>query len=188
MKKYFKYILLLLFLPFIGLYFVKNASAISDYTFTIDQTTTTSTLICSNDTSDNKPLCSDYQYLKIDVNSFSQGELALQARFQSPATFFAFSSVNTSFSSVVYSLNSLYKIRVGGSSNLPSSYTIKLTFSENPFSDCPEPEPCPVCSDSSAFIQIIIDAFWKYHIAFAGIVVPLIAIFLVYRLLKGRLK
>lgn len=38
------------------------------------------------------------------------------------------------------------------------------------------------------YVNVVIEAFWQYHIAFAQCAAALIAIFLVYRLLKGRLK
>ena len=45
-----------------------------------------------------------------------------------------------------------------------------------------------VVSDITPYSNLVVDSFWQYHTAFAGSVVALIAIFLVYRLLKGRLR
>lgn len=185
--KHFKYILSLLVVFFIGLFFSKNVSAVSDYTFTITESTAANTLICSDDVSDNITLCSNYNYVKIE-SSFSQGTLLINYRALSPTTFNILYQANVASTSAVYTLGSVYKIRVGGSTGAPSTYTITLTFSENPFSDCPEPEPCPICSDSSAYIQVIIDAFWKYCIAFAGVIVSVIIIAFLFKFLRKVFK
>lgn len=53
---------------------------------------------------------------------------------------------------------------------------------------CPQPEPCEDPEENSRYINVVIDAFWKYHIAFAGAAAGILAIFFVYRIIKGRLR
>lgn len=42
--------------------------------------------------------------------------------------------------------------------------------------------------EDSRFMGIVIDSFWQYHVAFASACVGIIVIFLVYRIIKGRLR
>lgn len=69
--------------------------------------------------------------------------------------------------------------------------TLSFTLTQNvPNCNCPDPlppEPC-VHDENSHYVQVVMDSFWNYHTAFAGSVVALIAIFLVYRIIKGRLR
>lgn len=45
-----------------------------------------------------------------------------------------------------------------------------------------------VTTELTPYSNLVVDSFWQYHKAFAGAVAGIIVIFLVYRLLKGRLK
>lgn len=42
--------------------------------------------------------------------------------------------------------------------------------------------------ENSQFMGVVIDSFWQYHVAFASASVGIIVIFLVYRIIKGRLR
>lgn len=171
MKKYFLAILLTVLTTFA---FTSRAGAVSDYTFTITESTAPNTLICSNDTADNLPACSDYSYLKIDSN-VSSGYKYVQFRTSSVTSYNTLAAVTSASDMYVISLSSdVYKIRVGGASSLPSTYSITLTFSENSPSVCPTcPESLP--PDRSAIMDDFHNVFLKVIVG----VIPISAIIFV---------
>ena len=98
-------------------------------------------------------------------------------------------------SMIIYSLSSEYYSLT--SVNINTSNTTVVISDHIPDSLIPTPEPCPEpepqepCEDpeeNSQFIKVVIDAFWKYHQVFAGCVAALIAIFVLYRIIKGAFR
>lgn len=153
--------------------------------------------------------CSGYNYLTISTNFDTNDNIRFS--FNDGSTYYL--NINPSrISSAVFSLNSFSSLQYVPSAqtnaHLTGDHTITFTLSAQP-SGCSGIVPdgsttitsngtYDVTSLSSVtvdvpinlppFVQIIIDAFWQYHVYFAGAVVSLIAIFLVYRLLRGRLR
>ena len=131
----------------------------------------------------------------------------------STATNFVFKGLR-GFNDLRVYVDTVYKIDGSTSLEIPSMYiygTQEYTFtlSENPPSQaCPPPSGSLTISangtydvseygsvdvnvptgEDSRFMGVVIDSFWQYHVAFASACVGIIVIFLVYRLIKGRLR
>ena len=45
-----------------------------------------------------------------------------------------------------------------------------------------------VDSSLPPFVNIVVDAFWKYHVAFAAAIPAILAIFFIFRFIKGRVR
>lgn len=137
--------------------------------------------------------CSDYSYLMIDSN-FIQSDFSNPGVAINLALYASFSNVTTQYNQgigfsrhIVFSLSDISKLEswwVGSTNVFPQDWEVKLTLT-NDFENCPTPEPCPDPVEAPYFVQLVIDAFWKYHVAFAGGAVAILAIFLFYRLVKG---
>lgn len=84
-----------------------------------------------------------------------------------------------------YNGNSNNLLEFYGSNTFSSNVT--FTLMESLPSNTPDCPPC-IQDENSHYVQVVMDSFWNYHTAFAGSVVALIVIFLVYRLIKGRLR
>lgn len=178
----------------------QDVSAVSDYS--VVQTQNVQFYVC-DDSSTTIPHCSDYSYLSIEntgdpysqtstgpiINNSLYGGLGVSGHiylslsgvnsirvngFQTPAGIVG--DIN-----VTYTLTSSVGITPTGSLTITSNGTFNVSSYAEAIIDVPY-------YDSPPFVQIVIDAFWQYHTYFAGAVVSLIAIFLVYRLIRGRLR
>lgn len=183
-----KKLLFVLFAFFgIGLFLQNNTYADSpDFVFNIDSNSTFPLTLCSNPATNDYPVCHSYTFIKVE-----------------PVYAVTPTTPNNSY----FSISGLYGTRVptfvdsyyeinnfvtglsisSWSSNLSS---LKITFTNSISSACPEPpEPdCPDPEENSQYMNVVLDSFWKYQKAFAGAVVAIIVIFIVYRLIKGILR
>lgn len=183
-----------------------NVSAVSDLVYTIDNSpsnNTTSLSLCNNN-------CSDYDYLYIEVLDSS----FLAAYNPSISVFAGDSTSGFNFRPVInhkilceIPSNAVsYTLNVNYSNISSGSYKVVFT-NDNPFATGVTPEgtldvvangtydvtnyaSVNVDVDSSLppFVNIVIDAFWKYHVAFAAAIPAILAIFFIFRFIKGRVK
>ena len=191
MKKFLAIIISILTLSFISLPAFADSPA--DISITLSPSTTGSVYICGG-TSDNS--CDGYNYLIVNINSGSSVrsyDSTITANFYDSSLGTIVNgriSASPLSDSLVLSLassdmTSLYFTKPAWLSD--GSVSIVLSTSQG-CPACPTPEPCPEPVDAPYFVQLVIDAFWKYHTAFAGGAVAILAIFLVYRVIKGRLR
>lgn len=208
MKKIKYYILAIFFVLTLCLVPVGRVSALSDQVYTV--TSTGDLMFCANDISSVVD-CTGYKYLLIETNF----GVNIYNASSSLVYFINNNSTNTYLSlnspSVILDIDGFTRLRlftIQGSSNLPSGWSITYTLSEsNPYATGITPEgnidlssngtfdvtnyataTIDVPSDLPPYSQLVVDSFWQYHTAFAGAIVAIIAIFLVYRLIKGRLR
>lgn len=167
---------LCLFLPLLG--GSAYAESAPDLTYIFDSQHTLGGMLCNNDNAD-LPNCSDYSFVKVDVTDFSTYNY-MNSFWLSPN---GQSRNYTLADTTVTLIPSITRLYFDTGSGFTGSVTVTLTNSAG----CPEPEPCPSCpdcSDASQFISVVIDAFWKFVIAFAGAGASLIAILLVFRYMR----
>lgn len=74
---------------------------------------------------------------------------------------------------------------VSGSINITENGTFDVSSYASAIVNVPVEN---VTTELTPYSNLVVDSFWQYHKAFAGAVAGIIVIFLVYRLLKGRLK
>ena len=188
MKKYLAILITVCF----GLFFQQNVFADSNPTVTF-----TGGVSVPSSTSwfpDCDASCyENYSYLKI-----TSASAPITAFYSNMRIYFVPVDVNLDSAQVYLNLSTetYYKIddvpikNIRFSQNTTPTYTFtaELVPELGPQPEpCPEPEPCPDC-ETPPFVQIVVDAFWKYHVAFAAAVPAILVIFLVYRLIKGRLR
>ena len=185
-----KKILLVLFFIFgLGLLFSHNSYAdVSDYTYNWSWSNHPSYILCGGDSGRS---CSDYTYVIFNPSGTCSDNLP---------SFYVYGLGSSSVNNMVSPCSQVIApiggsiLRLTGGQYLESRYSgdISITLTNSISScNCPEPEPQEPCDDpeeNSRFIQVVIDAFWKYHIAFAGCAAALIAIFVLYRIIKGLLR
>lgn len=173
MKKYFLAILLTVLTTFA---FSSRVGAVSDVVIDLNQDNyATNFLICSNDTSDNVALCSDYNYIKFEYQLDFTTSITIQARRSSPTTFSPVFILSGATNEIITEISDdIYKMRIGGATSLPTTFSIKITLSENSPSVCPTcPEQLP--ADRSAIMDDFHNVFLK---VFVG-VIPISAIIFV---------
>jgi len=183
MKKFLAIIISILTLSFISLPAFADSPA--DIVYVIDSSNeSTSYTLCDNSGSVS---CSGYNYVFIDYNFTTTTNTYFNLAIDNISNRVYWPKVQYN---QVYSLNNPSKVGYGvAQTGLQSGQTITITLSASQGCPaCPTPEPCPEPVDAPYFVQLVIDAFWKYHIAFAGGAVAILAIFLVYRVIKGRLR
>ena len=170
---------LLLFLPFFAS--VSVYADAQDVVYNFDSTTYDGVVCKNNDST--LPACTDYKYLKIETD-FVVSNLYNQHLVLSPNGFSKnVIPVNQTWD--LSQMTNLTQFYVAFNLLSGTNYTATITLTND--SGCPEPEPCPSCpdcSDASQFISVVIDAFWKFVIAFAGAGASLIAILLVFRYMR----
>ena len=173
MKKYFLAILLTVLTTFA---FSSRAGAVSDVVIDLNQDNYSQVfLICSNDTSDNVPLCSNYNFIKFEYQLDVGSSISITARSLTPTTFSNAFTISGYTDEIITELSDdIYKMRISGSINLPSTFSIKITLSEN------SPSVCPICPeqlppDRSAIMDDFHNVFLK---VFVG-VIPISAIIFV---------
>lgn len=184
-----RFILIIFSIIGISLFFNSDTFAVSDISVTYNSSV--------SQWSNVFPSCvdsclDDYSYLSVKFNNpdFSVGSLRLYMRFDGSNNRNLI--ISTGSSSSVYSLSyngsANNYLQFGQTIDFSQFGSVTFTLSDHFGQPCPD---CPDCEDpeeNSRFIQVVLDAFWKYHIAFAGVAAALIAIFLIYRVLKGLLR
>lgn len=185
------------------------ADEVQDQVYTINSSTSID--LCGGSSS---YTCSDYSYLILDtsIDNVSTGERkwAIQYTIRSGG------SVSNVQRNVVYNFPGVFnfditpgveKIIAWGIGALQSGESFTLTLSNSPGGGGIIPEgslsitsngtydvtnyaSVDVNIDSSLppFVDIVIDAFWKYHVAFAASIPAILAIFFVFRFIKGRIR
>lgn len=169
---------------------------------------TSLTQICSSDTPFNSGFCgynyfiistennvSGFQCRAYDSNHSQIGSTVVVSYISS---YFVFDNIEfsaTNISSISCRITSSGSGTFILTDNAPRFPTGSMTITENGTYDVINYATASVnvptqtvVSDLPPFVDTIMDSFWQYHVAFAAAIVPLIAIFLVYRLLKGRLR
>lgn len=181
MKKLF---LALVFVFGFTLVSVSDTFAVSDYSTTVDWDNVSASVLCGSNSGRD---CSNYSYVKVESSGTCLGGGA--GLYVSGFV----SSGNIIFPACTESIFPIPSdssvISLTGGRNLANNYTgsVIITLTDD-ICHCPIPEPCPDPEENSRFIQVVIDAFWKYHIGFAGAAAAILAIFFVYRIIKGRLR
>lgn len=164
-----------------GIFAYNNTYAVDDVVYNLDTQTSVPFYICNDDNA-SSPHCSDYDYIVISADNAFNGNayetlIGGTGNFRIPVFGYAVIQIKDSFSSYGLFFNSI-------------GHSFRLTLTNTIQGDCPEPPApdCPDPSENSQFINVVLDAFWKYHTVFAGAVASLIAIFVVYRIIKGMLR
>lgn len=184
MKKFLAILITVCF----GLFFQQNVFADSNPTVTFTGGTSVSNSVAWFPDCD-ATCFSQYSYLKISVptplSSFYSNVRVSMVNTQ----IFVDSYISLSSSDSYYKLEgNPISIKFSQNTTPPTTFIAELVSELGPQPEpCPEPEPCPDC-ETPPFVQIVVDAFWKYHVAFAAAVPAILVIFLVYRLIKGRLR
>ena len=168
----------------IGLSFVlcNKTYAVDDVVFNIDANSTFPVVICEN-----RQACSDFTYIKFEPVPASAPTNTNNSYFSVPGLY---GTRIPTFTTSLFDITSNYINGISLTSFSSYLSSLKITLTDSISSNCPEPTPPDPCvpDENSHYVQAVMDSFWNYHTAFAGSVVALIAIFLVYRLLKGRLR
>lgn len=182
-------------------FLLSNDSYATDYTYTFDSVGNDVNM-CTNEINNTSlPQCNTIKMVNISVSPIPSDVISIRpavivgndSNCSSSGSLTTYFQFNKSFSTVSHTgLVNFCGIRFGSSyswNNL-SNYTFTFVLSTDVKyeSSCPEPEPCPDPEENSRFIQVVIDAFWKYHIGFASAAAAILAIFFVYRIIKGRLR
>lgn len=177
MKKYV--FALLLFIP---LLFSSSVYADTAQDVVYNLNSTTRDVVLCNDNNADLPNCSDYRYIIIETNdTFAANQsFSLTFNFANKNVWPVSQTIDMNNFSTHPNQSYFAASVLDGTSK---TITVTLTNSLN----CPEPEPCPSCpdcSDASRYVQIVIDAFWKFVMAFAGVVTSILVIMLVFRLIR----
>ena len=209
MKKIKLLILAIISVLTFGLFSAGSVSAISDQTYTVTSSNSSLTLCGSG----SNYTCSDYSYLILEsdiqyVNNSRTYAIQYTVRdggnvsniqrnviynFPGVLTFDIPSNVEQIQGWAINSLSSGDSFTItlsespGGGGIIPSgslSITSNGTYDVTNYASA----TVDIASDLPPYSQLVVDSFWQYHTAFAGAVVAIIAIFLVYRLIKGRLR
>lgn len=162
-----------------------------DISTSINASNNNNVYLCGDPNNSNSPSCSVYSYLTISVTGADpdvQGTYTARLKYNNGDVFYGISSRNTVIRVVLPgSVQYIYTNNWSSYfSSLPNA-VVTFTLSASDGCTCPS---CPVCDDCTfpPFIQAIIDVFWDYHRAFSGAVAGIIVIFLVYRLIKSRVR
>lgn len=182
-----RFIIALMFIICFSIFSFKNTYALDDFVFDIDSTDTFPLTLCGNPASNDYPSCFDYSYVKFEPVNNVSGSLSVNNSVFTVSGLYGTRIPN--FTTSLYSLTPVSGLTM---QSFPSYLTsLKVTFTNSVSScNCPEVEEpdCPDPEENSAFINVVLDAFWKYQKAFAGAIVAIIVIFIVYRLIKGVLR
>lgn len=167
-----------------GVFFSSNTYAISDYNLTWSFDSHPQTLLCGGESGRS---CSDYSYVIFHpTGTCTDG---LPAFYVNGLGSFSGNSMVSPCSDIIAPINSS-ALRLTGGVYLDTRYSgnIEITLTDSLSEPCPEPPPCEDPEENSTYIKVVLDAFWKYHTVFAGCVASIIAIFVVYRIIKGMLR
>lgn len=186
MKKFILAIILVLSLSLTALPAFADSPA--DITYTVNSSNyTTDYYLCNNSAS-----CSGYNYLIVDWPS-AQASQYFNFSLSTGSLRVTSNQITTQF---IYYLDNVTTVKFSGSSGTLASYfggsgvpdiQIKLSASQG-CPSCPTPEPCPDPVEAPYFVQLVIDAFWKYHIYFAGVLVSIIVLIIVFKFIRKAIK
>lgn len=179
--------------------------------YTISSDPGTTVYLCSNTpglTTVFSVPCTDYSYLNVELTPTSASRLQLW--YSTNKNFPLDSSVMSTFSIKIPStltqinLSSGYFVfSDGGSMTFSLSDTPigsivptgSLSISENGTYDVTNYASAvvnipteTVVTDLPPYSALVVDSFWKYHVAIAGGLASIFAIFVVYRIIKSRLR
>ena len=166
-----------------GIFAYNNTYAVEDVVYNIDSNSTFPFSICEP-TGD--VICSNYSFVKVEPTPAVTPSNANNSYFLLSG--FYGTRVPT-FTTSLFGIGQ-YTPSISVSSWNSNLSSLKITLTNSVNTTCPEPPApdCPDPSENSQFINVVLDAFWKYHTVFAGAVASLIAIFVVYRIIKGMLR
>ena len=201
-KKYVLFSLLFGFTIVLGFSSADNVSATSSITHSVNITSTPQSIpLCENND------CVDYNYVHIWVSGYtapSSGYSLLNIVNSGNALityniynvtqsqqqfYFAIPPASSSLTVIKFqgsTINYEYVDNLGavvptGTINITSNGSFDVSSYGTAVVNVPNEE-------NSQFMGIVIDSFWQYHVAFASAIVGIIAIFLVYRIIKGRIR
>lgn len=180
-----------------------NSYAVSDLVKTYDNSFPySSDVICSDS-------CSSYKYLYVESNlPYNGSSPYLSASYGGITSAFQLRALPVLYNFESYTgSDSFSYLEMKSINNIPSGVTITVTLSENNPAGGVTPEGSlsitsngtydvtnyasavvNIDSELPPYSELVVDSFWQYHTAFGGAVVAIIAIFLVYRVIRGRLR
>lgn len=165
----------------------KNSSAVSDVTFVLSTSTTNQNFTFCDSVSS----CSGYKYLIVTPNftvNASDSNVPLRFRFNGSSSNGSVTipySTNQTIIKLDEGISSVnYFMQTSTNAFITGDRTITMVLSESlpdipPCPDCPD---CPIDCEESFIVQLFKSGFWGIATAIVSIIVPIIALFLVFRL------
>lgn len=174
-----KKLLLLLPIFITTLFITQSAYAdVEDYVYVWDWDTHPAYVLCG---SDSVRSCSDYSYVIFEPTGSCSDNAA--SFYVSGVGSFTGNSLISACSKIIAPVDTTFLSLTSGQ-YLAQRYSgdITITLTDDIAScDCPEPEPCPDC-DEPAIVRLFKDGFWGVATALVALIVPILALFLVFRL------
>lgn len=160
------------------------ADEIQDISYTINSSNYAGFTFCDNSDND-KPNCDGYSYFVVNLSDPETTTSSIYFRY----TINNLTNTNVytgQYNELVYSLPNINITKVAYQSGIIHNYfnnfpngsiTMTLSASKN----CPA---CPTCPDPNepTIVRMFKDGFWAVATAFVSLIVPVLALFLVFRL------
>lgn len=155
------------------------ADSPADIVYVVDSSNENTTYtLCDNTTS---VLCTGYNYVLINYNFTTTSNTYFNLSIDAISNRVYWPKVQYN---QVFSLNNPSKVAYGvAQTGLQSGQTITITLSASQGCPaCPTPEPCPA-PDEPFIVGLFRQGFWGVATAVVALIVPIVALFLVFRLI-----